>query len=189
MTSTRNTSRAASLCGVVIIAALGCGAIITRAIAQGNDASESQAINSIKRLGGSVQRDSRAPGRPVIGVGFSGTDVTDDDLAILRNLPRLEILTLSRTAVSDSGLKHLGGLKNLKQLHLPARTTDEGLANLVGLSKLQLLDILDSQVTDAGLEYLKGLANLRVVLLNGTQVTAAGVRDLQRALPKARIGH
>lgn len=156
--------------------------------AQDRNAMQAEAINAIKRLGGQVQRDYQAPGQPVIGVGFSGTDVTDDDLAILKNLPSLETLILSRTDISDAGLKHLKGLTSLRQLNLPARTTDHGLKHLERLAKLQTLYLIDTQISDAGLKYLKGLQSLRVVLLNGTRVTADGARDLQRALPRARIG-
>jgi hypothetical protein len=42
-------------------------------------------------------------------------------------------------------------------------------------------------VTDAGLEHLIGLTNLQYLNLTMTDVTDAGVTDLQQALPKLKI--
>ena len=66
--------------------------------------------------------------------------------------------------VTDSDLKYLKGLTNLKELSL------EG-----------------TQVSDAGLEHLKGLTNLKELTLFYTQVTDAGVKELQQALPNCKI--
>ena len=42
-------------------------------------------------------------------------------------------------------------------------------------------------VTDAGLEDLAGLKRLTVLVLLGTRVTEAGVKDLRAALPRCEI--
>jgi hypothetical protein len=42
-------------------------------------------------------------------------------------------------------------------------------------------------VTDAGLGHLSGLTRLKYLNLEGTGVTDAGVQDLRKALPTARI--
>jgi hypothetical protein len=42
-------------------------------------------------------------------------------------------------------------------------------------------------VTDAGLKQLAGLKSLQWLNLRGTQVTAAGVKKLQEALPGCQI--
>ena len=46
-----------------------------------------------------------------------------------------------------------------------------------------------SKVTDAGLVHLKGLTKLGTLNLTDTKVTAAGVKDLQAALPNCKISH
>jgi hypothetical protein len=43
------------------------------------------------------------------------------------------------------------------------------------------------ELTDAGLKELAGLKSLQVLLLSKTQVTAAGVKWLQKELPECRI--
>ena len=42
-------------------------------------------------------------------------------------------------------------------------------------------------MTDAGLEHLRGLTKLQSLNLEGTLVTAAGVKKLQNALAKCAI--
>jgi internalin A len=124
---------------------------------------QEQAINLIKKMGGQVQRDPKAPGQPAIGISLRGTHVTDADLESLKQLKSLQILNLSQTAITDAGLKPIASLPNLRNLILPV------------------------SITDAGLVHLKGLRNLKILLLNGTKVTDAGLRDIQQALPRARI--
>jgi hypothetical protein len=72
---------------------------------------------------------------------------------------------LSGTKISDAGLAHLSGMPLLNELDL---RTNPG-------------------VTDQGLESLRESAALRVVRLNGTAVTEAGVKRLAAALPKCAI--
>jgi hypothetical protein len=45
----------------------------------------------------------------------------------------------------------------------------------------------NDQITDAGLVHLKGLTNLECLDVKWTKVTEAGVKDLQKALPKCAI--
>ena len=47
--------------------------------------------------------------------------------------------------------------------------------------------LIFTKVTDAGLVHLKGMTNLQTLDLSFTNVTAAGVKKLQAALPKCKI--
>ena len=59
---------------------------------------------------------------------------------------------------------------------------------LPGEKGLELERALRGQpLTDAGLVHLKGLKNLQRLDLSATQVTTAGVEDLQSALPECKI--
>jgi hypothetical protein len=55
------------------------------------------------------------------------------------------------------------------------------------LSELRDLSLHATQVTDAGLEHLAGLTQLTTLYLSDTHVTAAGVANLQQALPNCKI--
>ena len=88
----------------------------------------------------------------------------------------------------DMELRHLKGLKTrLEKLWLNGtQVTGVGLDNLKGLNKLHTLCLDDTQVKNTELEHLKGLTQLRFLSL-GTNITAKGREELQRALPDCTI--
>ena len=51
----------------------------------------------------------------------------------------------------------------------------------------RFVDFNGSKVTDEGLVHLKGLAGLQSLFLGDTKVTAAGVKELQTAIPTCNI--
>lgn len=141
---------------------------------------------------------------PNLSLGF--TDVGDEGLAGMTDLPNLAGITLERTKVTDAGLRHLARFPALKTIwlgyteitgsrfgdlaELPnlagmdlegTKVTDDGLANLRHLKSLQGVSVVGTAVTDAGLEHLKTLESLRGVNLKGTKVTAEGVEALRSA--------
>ena len=68
--------------------------------------------------------------------------------------------------------------------------TDAGLKELAALKGLQSLLISNCPgVTDAGLKELAALKGLQTLNLVLTKVTAAGVAELQKALPDCKIIH
>ena len=100
----------------------------------------------------------------------------------LSAFPSLQTLELSATAISDAGLKHLAGLKNLTYLGLiGTKITDAGLKELVGLQNLEGIRFGNTAVTDAGLKDLAKLKNLKIVGLLGTKVTDAGLKEFARS--------
>lgn len=106
---------------------------------------------------------------------LDGTGVTDKGLAYLRNLTKLERLSIhapiSSTPISDKGLKHLQGLTNLKLLHLGCSTiTDRGLRYLAQMKKLSYLNLRASQVGNGQLKILETLPRLATLDLATTQI-------------------
>ena len=67
--------------------------------------------------------------------------------------------------------------------------TDAGLVHLKGLTHLEWLALRRTRVTDAGLAHLKGLGGQSEIYLgwDKAKVTDAGIQELQRAMPKAKI--
>ncbi|MHC5060600.1 MAG: redoxin family protein [Planctomycetota bacterium] len=95
-------------------------------------------------------------------------------------LAGIEILSLSRTAITDAGLEHLAGAEGLKVLSLEeTRITDEGLENLANLEAMEELVLNKTVVSDAGLVHLKGLSKLRVLHLQDTKISDAGLAELK----------
>lgn len=110
---------------------------------------------------------------------------TDSQLALLASVAeQVAWLNLGSSKITDAGLAHLKGLKNLRRLHLErTAVTDAGLANLAGLSALEYLNLYGTQVTDAGLQQVRKLPNLKHLYLWQSKVTEAGVESLRKDRP------
>jgi hypothetical protein len=164
---------------------------------------QKEAADNVRGLGGWVRYECEPrpggfwnlPGQTffstVVEVEFGSASVTDAGFGRLtKEFTQLRELHLDGTPITDAGLKHLEGLRQLQILELEyMRVTDAGLEHLEGLRQLQGLGLEYTQVTDAGLEHLKGLKQLQTLGLTGTKVTDEGVARLQHALPKCMIFH
>lgn len=53
-----------------------------------------------------------------VSINLGLTDVTDDDLVFLQDMPQLRMVGVDKTRVSDAGLRHVVGLKHLEVLYL-----------------------------------------------------------------------
>jgi hypothetical protein len=147
----------------------------------------------------------------VLGLGGNKT-VTDDDLALLSDMPDLKVLNLDETNITDDGLAYVKKLKKLEFLFL-RRTSigDRGLEQIKDITTLQLLVLSDTKVTDEGTKYLQNLnlksgldlantdvsdkslqyfsklKNLRNLSLADTNVTETGAEELRKELPNTTI--
>jgi hypothetical protein len=120
--------------------------------------------------------------------------VSNDGLAPLAALPRLETLDVSWSQVSDAGLKaSIARCAALTSLNLTglAEVTDEGIAALLGLTQLRRLALCCTGIGDAALDYLTyysrfpeaatpglGLHGLEWLELSNTRLTDTGVGKL-----------
>ncbi len=121
-------------------------------------------------------------------LNLNGAPITDAGLERLTTLTRLERLSISEAQITDAGLEHLKTLERLESLDLSGvPITDAGLKHLKTLTRLEFLSIMQTPITDAGLEHLKTLKRLEYLSLWGTQVTDEGVQQLQQALPDVEI--
>ena len=113
-------------------------------------------------------------------------DTVFEHLADLKSLGSGEVSNPTPTEALLERLKSLASLASLDGSN-PEVTDDllEYLTSLTGLKELSLPD----QVTDAGLLHLAGMRSLEALYLNNTQVTDAGVAELQKALPNCKIIH
>lgn len=111
-----------------------------------------------------------------------GSDPTNDDLEVIHFLPHLRQLTFAnRKKVSDAGLAHLAGLKQLKVLVLDGTSvTGPGLAHLRGLGQLELLTLSSTPLTNDGLEHLAALTNLKTLIVSDTKISDDALRHIAR---------
>jgi len=92
--------------------------------------------------------------------------------------------------IDDAAMAHIGKMTNLENLVLLNcnRVTDAGLAHLCKLSRLRELSLqYFGSITDAGLKHLARLNQLTYVVVAHSQVTADGIRELQKSLPTCHI--
>jgi mono/diheme cytochrome c family protein len=117
---------------------------------------------------------------------IAGTAFGDAELQKLESVGGdLLWLDLSRTGVTDAGLKVLTKMPKLERLDLRGTAVgDDGVRALASLSHLQTLSLYGTGVTDAGLEALRGLPSLRRVYVGGTKVTEPGRDALRKARPQ-----
>lgn len=112
------------------------------------------------------------------------TSISDDGLKAVAGMPKLRQLSLGegRSMFTDAGVKHLGGLKNLKQLWLTkSGVTSKGLAPLAGMPELQTVGLAETAVDDEGLKVFAGKTKLLNVYLTRTAVHGPGLKNLEGA--------
>jgi hypothetical protein len=193
---------------------------------------QEQAVNKVQELGGHLafafQFDSqgnwkknpkpKAPAwvRNAIGEHYflsvtilnfdEGSDPTDEDLTVLRDLPdlreltlmngrritdqglmniselkQLRVLALNGTGITGSGLRHIRSCRELEGLTLDdTPLTDQGLAHLEQLPKLEWLHLSNTKVTDKGLTHLTHLESLEDLQIRNTNVTDEGLEYLAK---------
>ena len=103
-------------------------------------------------------------------------------------LQSIEELNLNFSA-QPSDLPQITRLKNLRELNLwMCEMRDDDLAELARLEDLEELGLATNLlITDAGLVHLRKLTKLQHIDLRWTEVTPAGRKRLQQALPELRI--
>jgi hypothetical protein len=86
--------------------AVGVSGLCPSSSARADDA-EDRAVAFVEKLGGTVTRDAKAPGKPVVRVSLALKKVTDAELKNLAALKNLTALGLIRTKLTGAGLKEL----------------------------------------------------------------------------------
>jgi hypothetical protein len=106
--------------------------------------------------------------------------VSDEALAeVLPTLQQLEVLSLSDTRIGNRSLQQLAHIPSLRDLTLDGvPITDLGLKHLSRLENLERLSLWKNFVTNRGCVHLGKLKGLRRLSLDETQVTDSGLRHL-----------
>jgi hypothetical protein len=118
------------------------------------------------------------------------TPITDDDLAALRGLERLEVLMLDhpQNHVSAEGLRTLATLPNLMHLRIRGvAIDDQGAEAIGGMNRLKILNLPQSELSDTGIEKLKSLENLVQLRIGSSKLTDDGIAHLKDFASLARV--
>jgi serine/threonine protein kinase len=122
-------------------------------------------------------------------VSLNESRVRDEGVAHLANVPKLGYVFLNSTSVGDDALRSLGKCKNLQLLTLRdnKKITDQGLAHLTACKMLRELDLANTEIGDMGLSELAQCKALKRLVITGTRVTKARVKEFQEKLPNCIV--
>src|SRR5579862_9200785 len=131
----------------------------------------------VQAQGGYLTKD---PAGHITGIDLHSSWVTDSDLDAFQVLPHLEKLDLSYTNITDLGMERLKPLRGIRQLNLcyAEHVTDEGLAHLKGWKNLEWLNVRGTKITDTGLEHISASSSLRWLDVGFAQITNNGLDSL-----------
>jgi hypothetical protein len=136
------------------------------------------------KIDGEVEADPSQPGEPIVSLRLFNCTLSDKVvLALLVNVPQLEVLNLRGGLIGDELLAGIGR-NPIRYLSLQGtRVTDAGLPHLSRLTGLKELILSDTDITDEGLIHLHRLSKLNNVVLDNTRTTRTGITRLREALP------
>lgn len=121
-------------------------------------------------------------------LSFDSVTIREEYLQYLKDYPSLRALSLSRTGMSNAGLKSIADCVALEELVVSRnlRITDAGLWQLKTLRKLRSLNLQETSVTTKGILALKGLP-LKDLMVCSTSVSQADVPALRAVFPGLNV--
>ena len=115
----------------------------------------------------------------------SKSQVTDEDVMLIRNLRNLHTVILRETQISDRTLANISHLKKLQTINLfGTKVTSDGMRHLSNLPNVSWLSVESTAVDDRGIPDVVKLKTLRHLFLGGSKATGeclrhvAGLQDL-----------
>ena len=176
--------RIAFVCLLALFCFGGCGGTVTDSppITVADPQLNGLVTEDVQPAEESVETTEVATPAPVRALRLDNTEVDDAELErICREHPELVELTLGGTQITDAGLIHLLQLPRLRIIRL-ARTavTDGGMNTLAKNEFLERVDLSSTQIGDFGLWELRALPRLRDLNLYRTPVTDQGLASFRR---------
>lgn len=112
-------------------------------------------------------------------------------LAKLKTLPKLEMMELFHTELTNDGLKTLAEFPALRRLTLENASkakfgdpiiNDAGLVHLANCKKLEVFWLMGPNFTDAAVEHLVKIKSLKVLNIGAHEITEKGFEDLKKRI-------
>ncbi len=124
-----------------------------------------------------------------LSMTFPPTSFKDEDLLSVQHLfPRISKASFIGSNITDDALYHIGQMPALRELYLQQTAIDgSGLVHLSGLPHLQLLDLSKTQINDGQLLHVLHLPGLEELYLHETSVSEEIVAALQQNRPDLNI--
>lgn len=118
-------------------------------------------------------------------VGHDPDALVPDELwQAVENLPSTEWLSLNARNISDAELRHLSGLKRLKELKMEAVPIDgSGLKHLLHLPNLEHLNLSRIHLKDEHAPLMMRMQQLRQLGLNESTISPAVAAEIEQKMP------
>jgi internalin A len=151
-------------------------------------------LDWVARLGGRIEKDAAGN---VTAVRLRGAWVTDAELLDLARLPKLALLDLSHTRITDEGMLFLRPAAGIRDLNLfyAEQITDQGTTAIKDWKNLRRLNLRGTRIFDGTLAIASGLPQLEALDIANTQVTENGLAELvtltrlkELSLGRSRLG-
>lgn len=122
-------------------------------------------------------------------LALKNTEITAQGLAKLQELTTLERLWLDSTPIGDEAVALIArSFPRLEVLFIgDTGVTDAGVSELAALSSLAVLNLEATEVSDASIPTLAGMKNLVRIQLKDTAVTSAGIEALAAQNPDLKV--
>ncbi len=122
--------------------------------------------------------------RLTINVLNGAANFGDEQLAQLEPIAeRIAWLNLAKSQVTDEGMKTVAKMPALEKLHLDRTSiTDSGVAHLAGLRQLSYLNLYDTQVTDQIFAVLPTMPALKKLFVWQTEVDPKAARQFEKSV-------
>lgn len=131
---------------------------------------------ALEKLASRFTRNKR---KEVVRIDLPDTQITDVELAPVKEMTKLQFLNLRNTAITDAGLAHLKESTHLRWLDVQAtQITNRGLAYLGGMVDLWYLNLSHTVVSTAGVAHLRAMTTVRHLDLSQTQIGDRALADL-----------
>ncbi|MEO1526090.1 MAG: hypothetical protein AAFX06_11685 [Planctomycetota bacterium] len=126
---------------------------------------------------------------------WDASEVSDEGFRNLQGLPRLELIHLSKSRITDKSLEIASRMPSLQVLSMQYNDfSDEGVRHLAALPNLKSLWVCGSeerpnQITNESLQFLLNSSQLDRLGVQHTYVTFDFVTELQTQFPNSMIAH
>jgi hypothetical protein len=175
-------SKLFAMIGVLILAliAAGCWWFVTQSTSR---KAEAEAVEAIKALGALTTMDAnREYVASLNTITLNDPDKFKEVMAHTAKLTRLQILDLSKSAVTSEQLAALSGLSQLTTLQLnKTSTSDDDIRHFHGMKVLESLYVGDTKITDKALAEIAKIKSLTILDLSNNDLKDLGSLA---ALPK-----
>ncbi len=110
---------------------------------------------------------------------FTGPSFTDKSLSSIRDCRAIKALILEETEVTEAGLRQLQSAPNVERVKFRGSTiNDSTLGGLSAFPNLKILELSETSVTDRGLDNLKYVPQLNALFLSDVSLLGPGIPSL-----------